>query len=333
MSIVFCSTGINLITYGHQYGLQASGVNLQMLRDPTVLLRPKFAYRQHISKSPASISAATCHKKSYRFFRDAIVSKAMKTDDHEVSSSFTEEDSAVDFDWGEEDDEGSPWEGAIVYRRNPSISHVEYCSTLEGLGLAKLSSEVSRSAASAMGLRVTKAVKDYLQGTPVLVSVDVTRKKQKLRLDGIIRTVISLPCNRCGEQAAESVFSNFSLLLTEEPIEEPDVINMGVMFGEEVTKGSAGTTDEEEDEDETSIDFEDRFYFPPEEKEIDISKHIRDMVHLEITINAVCDPTCKGLCLNCGTNLNASVCKCSKEKESDVAYGPLGELRKQMQQK
>lgn len=109
--------------------------------------------------------------------------------------SFTGED-AVFLDLGDEDETGSPWEGAVIYKRNASISHVEYCTTLERLGLGNLSTEVSKSKASVMGLRVTKAVKDYPQGTPVQISIDITRKKQKLRLDGIIKTVIALTCCR-----------------------------------------------------------------------------------------------------------------------------------------
>lgn len=228
---------------------------------------------------------------------------------------------------------GSPWEGAVIYKRNPSVSHVEYCTTLERLGLGEHSTEVSKSCASMMGLRVTKAVKDYPLGTPVQISIDVTRKKQKLRLDGIIRTVITLGCNRCGEPAAESVFSNFSLLLTEEPIEEPEIISMGVLFADEKCGTASGVSGDKDEDDEASIDLDDRLYFPPEEKEIDISKHMRDIVHVEITINAICDPRCKGMCLNCGANLNTSSCNCQKPKMKEKGYGPLANLREQMQQK
>ena len=110
------------------------------------------------------------------------------------------EDNSIITDW--EDQEGdieemdSPWEGAIIYKRNSSVSHVEYCTTLERLGLEKLSTDVSKSRASTMGLRVTKDVKDYPFGTPVQISVDVTRKNKKLRLDGIVKTVITLNCYR-----------------------------------------------------------------------------------------------------------------------------------------
>jgi hypothetical protein len=102
------------------------------------------------------------------------------------------------------------------------------------------------------------------------------------------------------------------------------------MFGDGKVKTTSGISEEEEEDDEASIDLDDRLYFPPEEKEIDISKNIRDMVHVEITINAICDPSCKGLCLNCGTNLNTSSCSCRKEEVKEKSY-PLANLKNQMQ--
>lgn len=304
-----------------------------------------------------------------------------------AGSSQSNTDGAVSFDWSDQESDGtedreSPWQGAVIYRRNSLVSHVEYCTTLERLGLEKLSTDTSKSRASAMGLRVTKTVKDYPLGTPVQISVDMMRrrKKKKLRLDGIIRTVITLGCNRlllysafvirfnllswvcfvtlaitfmlsllvwnlncllcrilnvrffrCGDPAAEPVYSNFSLLLTEEPIEEPEILNMGTIFGEDKSEPSPGLEDVEE-EDDADIDMDDWLYFPAEEKEIDISKHIRDLVHLEITLNAVCNPGCKGLCLRCGTNLNMGMCSCSDSDVRKKDFGPLGNLRKQMQQ-
>ncbi|KAK9091436.1 hypothetical protein Sjap_024613 [Stephania japonica] len=239
----------------------------------------------------------------------------------------------VEIDWGDEDMVGAPWEGAVVYRRDPTATHLEYCTTLERLGLGKVSSELSRSRASAMGMRVAKGVKEHPLGTPVLVSVDVgRRRKGELRLDGIVRTVLSLGCNRCGEPAAESVFSNFTLLLTEEPIEETGVIDMGRIFGED--KNRSAVSNGEEDDDDDAIDLDDRLYFPAKEKEIDISKQIRDLVHIEITINAICDPSCKGLCLKCSANLNSGVCICSRKQEPmEKPHGPLGNLREQLQKK
>ncbi|KAL6584783.1 hypothetical protein OROMI_004072 [Orobanche minor] len=241
------------------------------------------------------------------------------------------ESSSVEFrqeEIGVDEDERCPWEGAIMYKRNAAISHLEYCTTLERLGLAKISSQFSKSRASEMGLRVVRSVKEYPDGTPVLISVDVTRRREKLRLDGMIRTVIALNCNRCGEPAPQSVYSDFSLLLCEEPIQEPETIHIGDIFGQDRLR----TLRMEADNEDALIELDDRLYFPSEEKVIDISKNIRDLIHVEITISAVCDTSCKGMCLRCGANLNIAQCTCSKQKVHEKGYGPLGDLRKKMQQ-
>ena len=115
-------------------------------------------------------------------------------------------------------------------------------------------------------------------------------------------------------------------MLTEEPIEEPETIDLGVIFGEDKNSGNNS-----KDDDDADIDLEDWLHFPSEQREIDISKHIRDRVHLEITINAVCDPTCKGMCLKCGANLNNSSCNCSNQEIKEKSFGPLGNLKEQLQ--
>uniref|UniRef100_A0ACD5ZCK7 Uncharacterized protein n=1 Tax=Avena sativa TaxID=4498 RepID=A0ACD5ZCK7_AVESA len=233
----------------------------------------------------------------------------------------------------EDDEEDSPWEGALVYRRDAAAQHVEYATTLERLGLADLSSAHSRARAAAMGiLRPSTKAKAPETTTPVLVSVDVARRRGRLRLDGIVRTVITLGCYRCADPAPEGIFANFSLLLTEDPVEEPDVVDLGTVYEEDRTKFPSVTGSQ--DEDDQDIDWDDRLHFPAGEKEIDISKHIRDIIHLEITLDAFCSATCKGLCLTCGANLNMSTCSCGTEepRDKDVKrQGSLKDLLKPMQ--
>lgn len=243
-----------------------------------------------------------------------------------------------DLEFAEEFDESTPWEGAVVYRRDPAVMHLEYTTTLERLGLDKLSSELSRTRAADMGMRVvlprrrTEGDRVMEESTPVLVSVDVTRKKEKLRLDGIVRTVITLACNRCAQPTAEAVFSNFTLLLTEDPVKEMDDINLDTIYVDDTSKSSTISLDSEDDE--RFIDLDDMLHFPRGEEEIDISKHIRDIVHLEITINAICDVGCKGLCLKCGVDLNKSSCNCGREVKLDNnKFGPLKSLKEQIRKR
>ena len=103
---------------------------------------------------------------------------------------------------------------------------------------------------------------------------------------------------------------------------------MGIISGKDMFKTDNGNSDED---DEELIDLDDQLYFPPLNKEIDISKNIRDILHLEITMNVICDPGCKGICLNCGINLNTGSCKCSKQAVKKNDFGPLGDLKRRMQ--
>lgn len=47
-----------------------------------------------------------------------------------------------------------------------------------------------------------------------------------------------------------------------------------------------------------------------DETELDITKDIRDYLKLERPLKSVCREDCKGLCPNCGRNLNTGNCDC-----------------------
>ncbi|TVU27597.1 hypothetical protein EJB05_19090, partial [Eragrostis curvula] len=290
---------------------------------------------------PSPPSAASRRRSRHLFSSAAAPSHGGARERRPIAAAVDDDFFTVDLDPDEylgefEEDDGSPcpWEGALVYRRDAAVQHLEYATTLERLGLGDLSSPDSLARAAAVGI-LSSSSSTKAAETPVLVSLDVTRRRGRLRLDGIVRTVITLACFRCAEPAPEGIFANFSLLLTEDPVEEPDVVDLGTIYEEDIAKGPSVTGTQ--DEDDQDIDWDDRLHFPTGDKEIDISKHIRDVIHLEITFDAFCSPTCKGLCLVCGTNLNTSSCNCSKEKTREPKdvnrRGPLKELLRPLQQR
>ena len=70
-----------------------------------------------------------------------------------------------------------------------------------------------------------------------------------------------------------------------------------------------------------TIDLDDLFYSPPqsapdgefvvgEDGFIDLAPLVRQLSLLEIPMQHICRPDCKGLCPNCGQNLNESACQC-----------------------
>ena len=94
------------------------------------------------------------------------------------------------------------------------------------------------------------------------------------------------------------------------------MVDLGTVYQEDRTKFPSITGSE--DENDEDIDWDDHVHFPAGEKEIGISKNLRDIIHLEITLDAFYSSTCKGLCLVCGANLNTSSCNCGAEESSQT---------------
>lgn len=239
-----------------------------------------------------------------------------------------------------DEEEGTPWEGAVMFRRSATQSRFDYATTLERLGLARFSSERAISVATDMGL-----TSDGVAGTPVQISVEVTKQGRDFQVDGVIRTALALVCNQCLAPAAERIYASFNLLLTEALVKEPTQRNLGVVLGEDVHIWRAEAN--EKAEPELDIDLDDRLHFPRDQKELDLSKYLRDTIHLEIPAISSCVSTCAGLCIGCGVNLNNSACRCGKKKKAQNAmdmeenlgmnrrtdiWGPLEQLKKQLEE-
>ncbi|MFC1724277.1 DUF177 domain-containing protein [candidate division KSB1 bacterium] len=60
--------------------------------------------------------------------------------------------------------------------------------------------------------------------------------------------------------------------------------------------------------------------------EIDITEDIKEYIELEKPLKAVCRDDCKGLCTQCGTDLNLRSCDC-KNKNIDSRWSDLKEIK------
>jgi uncharacterized protein len=67
---------------------------------------------------------------------------------------------------------------------------------------------------------------------------------------------------------------------------------------------------------------------PEDAGELDLKEAIREEVILSQTLLVLCDPDCKGLCPQCGVNLNEESCECSVE-EADPRWDALRALKKE----
>ncbi|MEN6413476.1 MAG: DUF177 domain-containing protein [Veillonellales bacterium] len=114
--------------------------------------------------------------------------------------------------------------------------------------------------------------------TPVSVSGTVMANGSGLEISGVIETIGAYQCDRCLE--------NYTV-----PLKIP--------FAETYREG-----------DKAEADTSDSSYFQGDE--IDISELVRESILLAQPLKKLCSENCKGLCPQCGTNLNLAKCTCER---------------------
>jgi uncharacterized protein len=125
---------------------------------------------------------------------------------------------------------------------------------------------------------------NFLVVAPVALAFDIFKDKHQFHLVGSVKTTLELPCSRCLEPYTLPVDSAFDLRYL------PHALNEG-----------EGEREVEED------DLTTAFY---ENEQIDLGQLIREQLYLAMPMKPLCRDGCKGLCPECGTNLNRGTCDC-----------------------
>lgn len=134
---------------------------------------------------------------------------------------------------------------------------------------------------------------------PLEFTVQFNREQEKIKSRGHIKTVLSLPCVSCLDNFDFPVDSSFDVILF--PIDMVD------------TERTALSADEME-------------YIFYENDEIDLEKVLLEQVNLFIPYNPVCSGHCKGICPQCGINLNYHECQCeetTQDNEMSLLFSKL----------
>ena len=140
---------------------------------------------------------------------------------------------------------------------------------------------------------------DFQVVAPVALAFDIHKDKQLFRLVGRVQSTLELPCSRCLEPFRLPVASPFDLRYL--PVSE------------------ASSDAEREVDDE---DLETSYY---ENDAIDLNELLREQFYLVLPMKPLCKEDCRGLCAQCGTNLNTGTCDCAPAWE-DPRLAPLKEL-------
>ena len=61
--------------------------------------------------------------------------------------------------------------------------------------------------------------------------------------------------------------------------------------------------------------------------ELDLTEDIREDILISLPHRILCIKNCKGLCFNCGQNLNLKKCSCSEHKNKNSEWNELNKLK------
>jgi uncharacterized protein len=141
----------------------------------------------------------------------------------------------------------------------------------------------------------------YRVVAPVDLAFEINKDKDKFRLVGTVKTELELPCSRCLEPYRMPVDAPFDLRY--------------------LPATAASTETEREIEEE---DLETSYY---RDDQIDLNELLREQFYLALPMKPLCQDACKGLCAQCGMNLNTGTCDCAAEWV-DPRLAALRDLKK-----
>lgn len=120
--------------------------------------------------------------------------------------------------------------------------------------------------------------------SPVRLAFDIFKEGKQFHLVGHVQSTLTLTCGRCLEEMALPVDVPFDLLYL------PHQDNVG--------DGEV----EVEDDDLTTAYYRD--------DQIDLGQLVVEQFLLALPMKPLCRESCRGLCPECGTNLNTATCSC-----------------------
>ena len=138
------------------------------------------------------------------------------------------------------------------------------------------------------------------QVAPLEVTATAELLDGQIRIEGQLETKIEMACARCLEPVVEEVNRSFDLFYAPLPKEaKPKVDRLK--------------------DDDTEIGFF-------EGDGLFLADALKEQVLLALPLKAICQSDCRGLCPNCGANLNHEECRCETHA-TDPRLAPLARLK------
>lgn len=143
-------------------------------------------------------------------------------------------------------------------------------------------------------------VNDISPSGPIAGTATLTLLGDKVYLAGNVHAHLALSCDRCLDVFPSEVSTSFTYLFVPAPYE-----------------GQA----------ERAMRIDDVELTPYDGIHIPIAHVFREQILLNIPERKLCSETCRGICPNCGANLNKETCTCTL-KNQDSPFDVLKPLKK-----
>ncbi len=157
---------------------------------------------------------------------------------------------------------------------------------------------------------------DYRVAAPVVLTMDVEKAGgDRFHVSGRVSTRLELACGRCLEPFEIPVDAEFDLRYL------PQGENAG--DGAADGPGRPGRNDEQEVSED---DLTTSFY---RAGALDLADLLREQFQLALPMKPLCSEACRGLCPQCGTNLNRTTCECTNSWEDPRLAALKGLLDRQ----
>ena len=137
--------------------------------------------------------------------------------------------------------------------------------------------------------------KSIVLSKPVTVDMNCVYDGEGLNVTGTLESAVRMNCTRCNEEFTE---------------------DFSVDFSERFLRVSESEADELE-------------CYPFSDDTVSLDKMVQDLLILNTPIYGVCRPDCKGLCPECGANLNYQKCSCGDSNDNSP-FAALKELKERL---
>jgi uncharacterized protein len=135
----------------------------------------------------------------------------------------------------------------------------------------------------------------------------LSHKNRALRVDGTVEASVRFRCSRCTKEFLQTVSTSYDLSYLPQPKWTNEDAEIELRY------------------EDMDVAYYDGIHF-------DVDLMVLEQIELALPMKFVCRENCKGLCYNCGADLNEGACLC-KNETSDLRLSVLLDFKRRKEDK